>query len=93
MLNLKGKNGVDDGDRTHDHRNHNPALYQLSYAHHLTDKPGVSVDNTGLEIGRGREIRTPDILLPKQARYQTALYPENQIHCLYKTMNFKLRLL
>ena len=28
------------------------------------------------EIGRGREIRTPDILLPKQARYQTALYPE-----------------
>ena len=29
-----------------------------------------------LESGRGREIRTPDILLPKQARYQTALYPE-----------------
>ena len=26
--------------------------------------------------GRGREIRTPDILLPKQARYQTALYPD-----------------
>ena len=26
--------------------------------------------------GRGREIRTPDILLPKQARYQAALYPE-----------------
>ena len=25
--------------------------------------------------GRSREIRTPDILLPKQARYQTALYP------------------
>jgi hypothetical protein len=32
-----------------------------------------------LEIGRGREIRTPDILLPKQARYQTALYPECQL--------------
>ena len=28
-------------------------------------------------IGRGREIRTPDILLPKQARYQTALYPDS----------------
>ncbi len=28
------------------------------------------------QIGRGRGIRTPDILLPKQARYQTALYPE-----------------
>ncbi len=27
-------------------------------------------------VGRGRGIRTPDILLPKQARYQTALYPE-----------------
>ena len=29
-----------------------------------------------LKSGRGREIRTPDILLPKQARYQTALYPD-----------------
>ena len=26
--------GVDDGARTHDNRNHNPGLYQLSYAHH-----------------------------------------------------------
>ena len=26
-------------------------------------------------LGRGRGIRTPDILLPKQTRYQTALYP------------------
>lgn len=25
--------------------------------------------------GRGGEIRTPDILLPKQARYRTALHP------------------
>ena len=31
------------------------------------------------EIGRGREIRTPDILLPKQARYQTALYPDTSM--------------
>ena len=29
----------------------------------------------GWRGGRGRGIRTPDILLPKQARYQTALYP------------------
>jgi hypothetical protein len=35
---------------------------QLSYKRRIT--------------GRGREIRTPDILLPKQARYQTALYPD-----------------
>jgi hypothetical protein len=26
--------GVDDGTRTHDGRNHNPGLYQLSYVHH-----------------------------------------------------------
>jgi hypothetical protein len=26
---------VDDGTRTHDDRDHNPGLYQLSYAHHL----------------------------------------------------------
>ena len=30
----KEGNGVDDGARTHDRRNHNPELYQLSYAHH-----------------------------------------------------------
>ena len=28
------RNGVDDGTRTHDDRDHNPGLYQLSYAHH-----------------------------------------------------------
>ena len=27
------KIGVSDGDRTHDHWSHNPALYQLSYTH------------------------------------------------------------
>ena len=26
--------GVEDGARTHDNRNHNPGLYQLSYSHH-----------------------------------------------------------
>ena len=28
------ESGVDDGTRTHDDRDHNPGLYQLSYAHH-----------------------------------------------------------
>ena len=28
--------------------------------------------------GRGGEIRTPDPLLPKQMRYQTALHPEER---------------
>ena len=32
------ENGVDDGTRTHDDRDHNPGLYQLSYAHHCSDE-------------------------------------------------------
>ena len=140
-------NGVDDGARTHDRRDHNPELYQLSYVHQrylrtanvtlqranrlrqafsgkkepvgtpgrtrtfnrrlrrpmlypvelraqadvqqaarlrpLTSRPAAvpgrdaHTPPTG-KPGRGREIRTPDILLPKQARYQTALYPAAQ---------------
>jgi hypothetical protein len=27
------ESGVDDGTRTHDNRDHNPGLYQLSYVH------------------------------------------------------------
>ncbi len=27
--------GVGNGTRTHDTRNHNPVLYQLSYTHHI----------------------------------------------------------
>ena len=34
--------------------------------------------NLATASGRGGGIRTPDILLPKQARYQTALHPVNQ---------------
>ena len=37
-----------------------------------------------IKTGRGREIRTPDILLPKQARYQTALYPETILRIVIK---------
>ena len=29
------KNGVNDGTRTHDNQNHNLALYQLNYVHHI----------------------------------------------------------
>ena len=32
-------------------------------------------DEASARVGRGRGIRTPDTLLPKQVRYQTALYP------------------
>jgi hypothetical protein len=32
------------------------------------------------KIGRGGGIRTPDILLPKQTRYQAALRPVQGVH-------------
>ena len=92
---------MDDGTRTHDNRNHNPGLYQLSYTHRsnflshcvLACPAGFEPATLGLEgrcsiqlsygqfrdvrhlYGRGEEIRTPDILLPKQARYRAALHP------------------
>ena len=109
--------GVADGTRTHDNRNHNPGLYQLSYSHQwFAARAGRPARNsilacpTGLEpitpslegwcsirlsygqggagtsrctevpaghAGRGERIRTSDILLPKQARYQAALHPGN----------------
>lgn len=34
MDKMEGRDGVADGTRTHDNRNHNPGLYQLSYSHH-----------------------------------------------------------
>lgn len=50
-------NGVTEGDRTLDHRNHNPALYQLSYSHHkyyllnqrLVRPTGIEPVTLGLE--------------------------------------------
>ncbi len=39
-------------------------------------KQGIAANVQSLEFtGRGAVIRTPDILLPKQARYQAALRP------------------
>ena len=46
---------------------------QLSYGR--SDRIVALQHALGALDGRGRGIRTPDILLPKQARYQTALYP------------------
>ena len=36
--------GVNDGARTRDNRNHNPGLYQLSYAHHNIDTVFSKID-------------------------------------------------
>ncbi len=47
------KNGVDDGNRTHDRRYHKPELYQLSYIHHnshcLARPAGFEPATYGLE--------------------------------------------
>ncbi len=32
---MRRMNGVADGARTHDNQNHNLALYQLNYGHHI----------------------------------------------------------
>lgn len=44
------EDGVDDGTRTHDDRDHNPGLYQLSYAHH-----GFGVLYLSLSFWRARQ--------------------------------------
>ena len=53
-------------------------LYLMSYGHRreVLKRGDPRLSARGWKVGRGREIRTPDILLPKQARYQTALYPD-----------------
>lgn len=58
--------GVSDGIRTHDDRDHNPGLYQLSYAHHSVKHPtggqlptpvkaAIIPDNSGTETWRARQ--------------------------------------
>ena len=51
-------NGVGDGTRTHDNQNHNLALYQLNYTHH---------------IGAPKGTRTPGPLLRRQLLYPPEL--------------------
>src|SRR5690606_18461355 len=62
--------GAPGRNRTCNHRLRRPVLYPVEL------RAPVPETCTGrCRNGRGRGIRTPDILLPKQARYQTALYP------------------
>ncbi len=49
---------MDDGTRTHDDRNHNPGLYQLSYAHHCATLLGVALVKTYPAFGYGAPGRT-----------------------------------
>ena len=54
-------NGVGDGTRTHDNQNHNLALYQLNYTHH---------------IGAPKGTRTPGPLLRRQLLYPPELWAQ-----------------
>ena len=61
--------GVGDGTRTHDNQNHNLALYQLNYTHH---------------IGAPKGTRTPGPLLRRQLLYPPELWAHMSLseHCL-----------
>jgi hypothetical protein len=50
---------------------------QLLYPTELQAQNALVHSELSTENGRGERIRTSDILLPKQARYQAALRPEN----------------
>ena len=56
--------GVNDGTRTHDNQNHNLALYQLNYAHHVTN---IKIGALGRIRTCGLRIRSP-LLYPAELR-------------------------
>ena len=62
-------NGVADGTRTHDNRNHNPGLYQLSYSHRRSTarRPRITIPNPSPHDRRQRQdwhARQDSNLLP-----------------------------
>jgi hypothetical protein len=42
-LGTRMNTGVADGARTHDNRNHNPGLYQLSYSHRRSENYNLAI--------------------------------------------------
>ena len=64
--------GVGNGTRTHDNRNHNPGLYQLSYTH---QKLGI--------LGLPGRDRTCDHLLRRQVLYPTELRADRTAYMLF----------
>lgn len=84
------KYGVDDGSRTHDTGNHNPVLYQLSYAHHIACcilHESFLTYQLRLNGAPGR-IRTCDHPLRRRVLYPTEL--RALIVITYKVSDFKL---
>ena len=63
--------GAPGGTRTHNPRLRRPVLYPVEL------RAGLA----SFDAGRGERIRTSDILLPKQARYQAASHPGGRVLC------------
>ncbi len=72
MLSVLEPIGASGGIRTPDPRLRRPLLYPTELL-------------TQINNGRDDRIRTCDILLPKQARYQTALHPVDHLYSIAKT--------
>src|SRR5512140_2950397 len=68
---LRSTSGAPDRIRTCYPRLRRPVLYP--------DELRAPSESNPARAGRGGGIRTPDILLPKQVRYQTALHPAGGI--------------
>ena len=66
---------MDDGTRTHDDRNHNPGLYQLSYAHHYATKSlwRLSVPDPNFGYGAPGRTRTCNPRLRRPMLYPVEL--------------------
>ena len=66
---------MDDGNRTHDRRSHNPELYQLSYVHQRksASKLTRSVSTRGRLFGAPGGTRTPDPRLRRPLLYPPEL--------------------
>ena len=78
---------MDDGTRTHDGRNHNPGLYQLSYVHHrpaiFLIMPAMASGNSPLsrlaaQFGAPGRTRTCDPRLRRPMLYPAELRAQSQ---------------
>ena len=71
------KYGLPDRNRTCNPQLRRLVLYPIELrADLVTRDEYISVTGNDQKTGRRGEIRTPDILLPKQARYQATLHAE-----------------
>ena len=76
---------VESGARTHDTRNHNPMLCQLSYDHHLTNSCCLPFEQPSIGASLYREYRGTQPHLPSKAGAKVLLFSE--LRKFYHTKN------